>query len=131
MTRDALVAAVRGFVDGKLIGTGKRGAKHNRATPRQPMIYCFSSPILVDRVLVEHFDPDYLNRTATNLWRQAFGALSPAEVDAKLADCRAHVNGNVGLTDQLRNAALLGEYLIEESAAGRLKVRYGSPYVLE
>ena len=35
------------------------------------------------------------------------------------------------MTDQLRNAALLGEYLIEESAAGRLKVQYGSPYVLE
>jgi hypothetical protein len=48
-----------------------------------------------------------------------------------VAECRAYVKGNLGLTDQLRNAALLGEYLIEESAAGRLKVQYGSPYVLE
>jgi penicillin amidase len=54
----------------------------------------------------------------------------PEEVDAKLAECRDYVKGNASLTDQLRNAALLGEYLIEESAAGRLKVRYGSPYVL-
>jgi penicillin amidase len=53
------------------------------------------------------------------------------EVDAQLADCRAYVKGNAGLTEQLRSAALLGEYLIEESAAGRLKVKYGSPYVLE
>jgi len=56
---------------------------------------------------------------------------SNEEVDAQLADCRAYVRGNTGLTAQLRNAALLGEYLIEESAAGRLKVPYGSPYVLE
>jgi hypothetical protein len=55
----------------------------------------------------------------------------PEEVAAKVAECRAYVKGNPGLTDQLRNAALLGEYLIEESAAGRLKVQYGSPYVLE
>jgi penicillin amidase len=55
----------------------------------------------------------------------------PEVVAAKLAECRDYVKGNPGLTDQLRNAALLGEYLIEESAAGRLKVQYGSPYVLE
>jgi penicillin amidase len=55
----------------------------------------------------------------------------PEEVAAKVAECRAYVKGNLGLTDQLRSAALLGEYLIEESAAGRLKVQYGSPYVLE
>ncbi len=54
---------------------------------------------------------------------------TPQEVDAKLAECRAYVKGNAGLTEQLRNAALLGEYLIEESAAGRLKVPYGSPHV--
>jgi penicillin amidase len=54
----------------------------------------------------------------------------PEEVAAKLAECRDYVKGKSGLTDQLRNAALLGEYLIEESAAGRLKVQYGSPYVL-
>jgi hypothetical protein len=55
---------------------------------------------------------------------------SPEEADAKLAECREHVKGNAGLTEQLRNAALLGEYLIEESAAGRLRVPYGSPQVL-
>jgi hypothetical protein len=53
------------------------------------------------------------------------------EVDAKLAECRDYVKGNAGLTEQLRSAAVLGVYLIEESAAGRLKVRYGSPQVLE
>jgi acetyl esterase/lipase len=56
---------------------------------------------------------------------------SPEEVDAKLAECRDYVKGNAGLTEQLRNAALLGEFLIEESAAGRLRVPYGSPQVLE
>jgi hypothetical protein len=55
----------------------------------------------------------------------------PDQVDAKLAECRAYVKGNAGLTDQLRNAAVLGVYLIEESAAGRLKVPYGSPQVLQ
>jgi len=53
------------------------------------------------------------------------------EVDRQLAKCRAYVKGNVGLTEQLRQAALLSEYLIVESAAGRLKVQYGSPYVLQ
>ena len=55
---------------------------------------------------------------------------APEEVDAKLVECRDHVKGNAGLTEQLRSAAVLGVYLIEESAAGRLKVRYGSPHVL-
>ena len=55
----------------------------------------------------------------------------PEEADAKLAQCRGYVKGNTGLTEQLRGAAVLGVYLIEESAAGRLKVRYGSPHVLE
>lgn len=54
----------------------------------------------------------------------------PAEVDGQLAECRAYVQGNASLTEQLRSAAVLGEYLIEESAAGRLKIPYGSPYVL-
>jgi penicillin amidase len=53
------------------------------------------------------------------------------EVDAQLVVCRAYVKGNAGLTEELRSAARLGEYLIEESAAGRLKVRYGSPYALK
>jgi len=52
-------------------------------------------------------------------------------VDAKLAQCRDYVKGNAGSTEQLRSAAVLGVYLIEESAAGRLKVPYGSPHVLE
>ncbi len=53
----------------------------------------------------------------------------PAEIDASLAECRARAKGDPGLTEQLRDAARLGVYLIEESAAGRLKVRYGSPRV--
>jgi len=55
----------------------------------------------------------------------------PEEVDAKLAECRDYVKDNAVLTGQLRSAAVLGVYLIEESAAGRLKVPYGSPQVLE
>jgi hypothetical protein len=55
---------------------------------------------------------------------------APEEVNAKLAECRAYVKGNAGLTEQLRSAAVLGVYLIEESAAGRLKVPYGSMQVL-
>ncbi|MBI4327225.1 MAG: hypothetical protein HY674_18470, partial [Chloroflexi bacterium] len=46
-------------------------------------------------------------------------------------ECRDYVKGNAGLAGQLRSAAVLGIYLIEESAAGRLKVRYGSLQVLE
>ena len=53
------------------------------------------------------------------------------EVDAQLAEARKYVEGKPELTKQLRGAAVLGIYLIEESAAGRLKVHYGSPYVLE
>jgi hypothetical protein len=56
---------------------------------------------------------------------------APEEVDAKLAECRDYVKGSAGLTEQLRSAAVLGVYLIEESAAGRLRVPYGSPHVLE
>lgn len=56
---------------------------------------------------------------------------TPADVDARLAECRDYVQGNAGLTEQLHQAAILGAYLIEESSAGRLKVQYGSPYVLE
>ena len=56
---------------------------------------------------------------------------TPEEVDAKLAECRDHVKGSAGLTEQLRSAGVLGVYLIEESAAGRLKVPYGSPHVLK
>lgn len=55
----------------------------------------------------------------------------PEEVDAKLAACRSYVQGDSDLTEQLRSAAVLGVYLIEESAAGRLKVPYGSPHVLD
>jgi hypothetical protein len=53
------------------------------------------------------------------------------EVDAQLAEVRKYVDGKPELLKQLRGAAVLGIYLIEESAAGRLKVQYGSPYVLE
>lgn len=52
------------------------------------------------------------------------------EVDAQLAEARKYVEGKPELIKQLRGAAVLGIYLIEESAAGRLKVPYGSPYVL-
>ncbi len=55
---------------------------------------------------------------------------APDDVDAQLAECRTHVTGNPDLVKQLRGAAVLGIYLIEESSAGRLKVQYGSPYVL-
>jgi hypothetical protein len=55
----------------------------------------------------------------------------PEVVDAKLAEWREYVKSNAGLTEQLRSAAVLGVYLVEESAAGRLKVPYGSPHVLE
>ena len=56
---------------------------------------------------------------------------APEEVDAKMSECRDYVKGNAGLTEQLRSATVLGVYLIEESAAGRLKVPYGSPHALE
>ena len=36
---------------------------------------------------------------------------------------------NAQLTSQLRGAAILGRWLIEEADAGRLKVPYGSPHV--
>jgi penicillin amidase len=55
---------------------------------------------------------------------------SNEEVDAQLAKARKYVEGKPELIQQLRGAAVLGIYLIEESAAGRLKVPYGSPYVL-
>ena len=48
-----------------------------------------------------------------------------------MAECHDYVKGSAGLTEQLRSAAVLGVYLIEESAAGRLKVPYGSPQVLQ
>ncbi|MBE7501708.1 MAG: penicillin acylase family protein [Verrucomicrobiales bacterium] len=53
---------------------------------------------------------------------------SPEEVDAQLAECRDYVKGDPGLTEQLRNAAVLGVHLIREAAAGRLRVPYGSPH---
>jgi penicillin amidase len=53
------------------------------------------------------------------------------EVDAQLAETRKYVEGKPDLIKQLRGGAVLGIYLIEESAAGRLKVQYGSPYVLQ
>ena len=53
------------------------------------------------------------------------------EVDAQLAESRKYVEGKPDLIKQLRGAAVLGIYLIEESSAGRLKVPYGSPYVLQ
>ena len=53
------------------------------------------------------------------------------EVDAQLAEARKYVEGKPELIKQLRGAAVLGIYLIEESSAGRLKVQYGSPYVLQ
>lgn len=52
-----------------------------------------------------------------------------AEVDARLAECKDYVRGNPELGEQLRNACVLGIHLIEEAAAGRLKVPYGSPHV--
>ncbi|MBM4093247.1 MAG: penicillin acylase family protein, partial [Planctomycetes bacterium] len=52
------------------------------------------------------------------------------EVDAQLAEARKYVAGKPELIKQLRGAAVLGIYLIEEASAGRLKVQYGSPYVL-
>jgi penicillin amidase len=54
-----------------------------------------------------------------------------AEVDAQLAACREYVGTDAGLVQQLRGAAVLGVYLIEESTAGRLKVQYGSPHALD
>ncbi|MBM3501590.1 MAG: hypothetical protein FJX74_23290, partial [Armatimonadetes bacterium] len=53
-----------------------------------------------------------------------------ADVDAQLARCREFVAAEPALVGQLRDAATLGVYLIEESAAGRLAVQYGSPHVL-
>jgi penicillin amidase len=53
-----------------------------------------------------------------------------AEVDAQLARCRELAAAEPALAGQLRAAAILGVYLIEESAAGRLVVKYGSAYVL-
>jgi hypothetical protein len=55
---------------------------------------------------------------------------APDDVDANLATCRDYVKGDAALTEQLRSAATLGMYLIEESQAGRLKVTYGSSHVL-
>ncbi|MCU0962960.1 MAG: hypothetical protein MUF48_22940, partial [Pirellulaceae bacterium] len=55
---------------------------------------------------------------------------SNEEVDTQLAETRKYVAGKPALIKQLRGAAVLGIYLIEESTAGRLKVQYGSPYVL-
>ena len=52
------------------------------------------------------------------------------EVDLQLAEAHKYVDGKPELIRQLRGAAVLGIYLIEESAAGRLKVQYCSPYVL-
>jgi penicillin amidase len=55
----------------------------------------------------------------------------PQEIDAALTECRDYVKGNAGLTAQLRGAAILGRWLIEEADAGRLKVPYGSPHALK
>jgi penicillin amidase len=55
---------------------------------------------------------------------------TPEEIDGRIAECRAIAKGDAGLTEQLRQAAILGAYLIEEAAAGRLKVPYGSPHAL-
>ena len=56
---------------------------------------------------------------------------SAEEIDAQVNECRKIVAGNKDLEKQLRGAAVLGIYLIEESAAGRLKVPYGSPHALQ
>jgi penicillin amidase len=56
---------------------------------------------------------------------------APAEIDARIAECLQYVRGHAGLTTELRNAAILGEYLIVESAAGRLRIQYGSPHALQ
>jgi hypothetical protein len=57
---------------------------------------------------------------------------TPAEeIDALVSQCREQVQGNKELTDQLRGAAILGRWLIEEAAAGRLKIPYGSPHALK
>ena len=55
----------------------------------------------------------------------------PEDVDEGIAECRALVKASPALREQLLSAARLGVYLIEESAAGRLKVRYGSPHALK
>jgi penicillin amidase len=56
---------------------------------------------------------------------------SNEDVDAQLAEARKYVEGKPALIKQLRGGAVLGIHLIEESAAGRLNVKYGSPYVLQ
>ena len=57
---------------------------------------------------------------------------TPAEeIDALISQCREHVKGNKALEEQLRGTAILGRWLIEEAAAGRLKIPYGSPYALK
>jgi len=56
---------------------------------------------------------------------------TPAEVDAKLDEVKPLVFGKPALESQLREALKLGVYLIEESQAGRLKAKYGTPHCLD
>ena len=56
---------------------------------------------------------------------------SAEDINAQVDECRKIVAGNKDLEQQLHGAAVLGSYLIEESAAGRLKVPYGSPHALQ
>ena len=56
---------------------------------------------------------------------------TPAEIDAKLDEVKQFVSGKPALETQLREALKLGAYLIEESQAGRLKVKYGTPHCLK
>jgi penicillin amidase len=53
------------------------------------------------------------------------------EIDALVSQCREYAKGNEKLTEQLRGAAVLGRWLIEEAAAERLKIPYGSPHALK
>ena len=71
-------------------------------------------------------DPVFQNALRTILRQDA----SAAEVDAAIADCRERAAGGAALAAELQEAARFAIYLIEESAAGRLKNPYGSPYAL-
>ncbi|MHB8864612.1 MAG: penicillin acylase family protein [Pirellulaceae bacterium] len=56
---------------------------------------------------------------------------TPAEIDDRFAEVQKYVQGKPALQLQLGEALKLGVYLTEESLAGRLRVRYGSPYCLK
>jgi hypothetical protein len=126
---------VRGFVDGKMIGSAPMHASYEYKTPRQPMLYTYGTTMEIRRITTQVL-LDKPREADPQAFAKAFGDMTLPQVEQRIAELVKLLDADAWTTrqaaqDLLNRIGPLARPALEEAAAeGSAEQRYRARQVL-